>query len=77
MRDLIKQAKGAENGRFQPPCSHSTGLDDPKILEDCGTGFGGFLTSMNPELVIAFVASRHRRVGRKLNPSYQMREVSF
>ncbi|MFO7680096.1 MAG: hypothetical protein R6X34_08595 [Chloroflexota bacterium] len=31
--EWIKKARGAENGRFQPPCSRSEVFDDPKIVE--------------------------------------------
>ncbi len=32
---------------------------------------------MSPGIAIAFVASNHKRVGRKLNPSYEIRKVRF
>ena len=32
---------------------------------------------MSPGIAIALVASNHKRVGRKLNPSYEIRKVRF
>jgi hypothetical protein len=71
--ELAKKARRAENGRFQPSYSRSEAFDDPKILERNGW----FPIFMNPEFVNTLVASSQKRVGRKLNPSYEIRKVRF